>query len=425
MKKFAPLCVIVIISLLVGCAARGRPSQDTLTSINLIDRNGMSQTISTKERLKAYERQDFCKPSAYQKVMRVYRNRNGDSKGIITSYHPNGELKQYLEVKNGRAHGTYKEYTQTGVLRLDAFVIGGIADLTPAAEQSWLFDGTAKAYDEQGRTSAVIPYEKGALHGLSVYYHGNGSVAKTIPYKEGKVDGIVEAFDESGKLIEKTLYTAGTPDGVSQKFWPDTGNSAAQEKFVDGKLMEGVYYDAKGKVVAQIVNGSGYRAIYDNGALVELQQYTGGALEGEIKSFSKQGTLTKVYHVKDGIKDGEEVVYYDTPSATTQPLMSVQWHRGLLQGTVKTWYPNGQVESQRELADNKKHGVSTAWYRNGDLMMIEEYEADHLKKGQYLEKGSSHPVSRVLDGNGTVTLFGADGAFLRKIEYCNGEPAVR
>ena len=91
---------------------------------------------------------------------------------------------------------------------------------------------------------------------------------------------------------------------------------------------------------------------------------------------------------------------------------------------VKTWYPNGSPESQREMANNAKNGVLTAWYRDGNLMMIEEYENDKLVRGDYFKKEERIPVSQVIGGKGTVTIFDADGHFVQKIAYVNGKPEI-
>ena len=80
------------------------------------------------------------------------------------------------------------------------------------------------------------------------------------------------------------------------------------------------------------------------------------------------------------------------------------------------------MESQREMSGNTRNGVSTAWYRDGQLMMIEEYESDKLKKGDYYRKGHKQPLSQVINGEGTVTLFDSEGNYLRKIPYVNGKP---
>ena len=69
----------------------------------------MSETINSKDRLNAFEKTNFLSAQPYQKVMRVYgKQENGDIKACITSYHPNGQVKQYLESVNNRAFGAYQ-----------------------------------------------------------------------------------------------------------------------------------------------------------------------------------------------------------------------------------------------------------------------------------------------------------------------------
>jgi antitoxin component YwqK of YwqJK toxin-antitoxin module len=91
---------------------------------------------------------------------------------------------------------------------------------------------------------------------------------------------------------------------------------------------------------------------------------------------------------------------------------------------MKTWYSNGVMESQREINVNKKQGLSFAWYKNGDLMLMEEYENDMLIKGSYFKKGDKAPISRIESGKGLATLYTSDGIFLRKVSYEKGKPKL-
>ena len=97
----------VIFLLLTGCISHGTvPKENTLLSIQLLDRNGFSETISTKERLALHAQTDFLIPQPYQKVIRIFgRDRAGKSHSKITTYHSNGFIWQYLESVDGRAHG--------------------------------------------------------------------------------------------------------------------------------------------------------------------------------------------------------------------------------------------------------------------------------------------------------------------------------
>ena len=103
-------------------------------------------------------------------------------------------------------------------------------------------------------------------------------------------------------------------------------------------------------------------------------------------------------------------------------MLSITWFKNKIQGLVKSWYPNGQLESQREMADNRRTGILTAWYADGSLMLMENYEQDLLAKGEYFKRGDSFPVGTVYNGEGTATIFDCTGVFVRKINYHCGKP---
>jgi antitoxin component YwqK of YwqJK toxin-antitoxin module len=89
---------------------------------------------------------------------------------------------------------------------------------------------------------------------------------------------------------------------------------------------------------------------------------------------------------------------------------------------VTTWYENGKMESQREMSANAKKGMAFAWYEQGDLMLMEEYDENTLVKGSYFKKGHKEPITTVEKGDGFATLYDSAGHFLKKIEYEKGKP---
>ena len=118
MKTFSRL--FLFSALLCGLAAC-KQKQDTsaeppLVSLQTIDRNGFSETVSTKERVGRFSQTDFLSPQPYQKVLRIYgRDSIGKSTSKITSYHSNGHIWQYLEISEGRANGAYREWMRMAV----------------------------------------------------------------------------------------------------------------------------------------------------------------------------------------------------------------------------------------------------------------------------------------------------------------------
>jgi antitoxin component YwqK of YwqJK toxin-antitoxin module len=417
--------MLLLLSLLAGaCAASlNRPQDEALRTISIVDRNGMTETINNPERIKQYQGVNFLAPQPYEKVYRIHsRTKEGNIPSFLHSYHENGQPKQYLEVVNSRALGNYYEWYPNGSLRLQANVIGGDADLGAEAQKTWIFEGHAYAWDEIGYLKADISYQKGALNGDSIYYHPNGRIWRKVPFFEGRIHGTVEIFLDSGQLFQRAEYRQGELDGKSLRYW-NSQQIAAEEDYRQNSLLSGKYFDVNGNLVSEVKDGNGYQAAFGKTGVAELHEIRNGSLEGEVKIFGTDNKPLRRFSVKNNIKHGEEIEYYELPHLRHIPKLLVTWYEGKIQGIAKTWYDNGVQESNREMSNNAKNGISTAWYRDGSLMLIEEYAQDKLAKGEYFRRAEKTPISAVRDGKGVATLFDPEGNFINKIYYENGIPA--
>jgi len=421
------LCCFFITPFLLffGCTSTSyRNGQTPLNSISFIDRNGITETFSNEERLKQYENVNFLSPQSYEKILRIHlRNERGDIQAYVTGYHPNGQPKQYLEIVNSRAFGQYKEWHENGALKLTGKIIGGDPDIDLSSEATWIFDDHAFAWDEQENLVVDITYEKGKLQGDSFYYHPNGNLWKHIPYVNNEIDGVSETYLNNGNLLQKISYAQGMKHGPAYRYWDsDSLQLASQENYSNDTLKEGKYYDFSGKLISAIDKETGYRAIFGKKEISELHEYHHGIPEGIVKVFGTDQQLIRTYHVKNEQKHGEEIEYYNASHLRHLAKLSITWYEGKIQGVVKTWYDNGAQESKREMSRNKKHGLSTAWYRDGNLMLLEEYDHDKLVKGEYYRKGEKFPISIVKEGKGISTLFNPEGGFANKVKYNDGIP---
>ena len=207
-------------------------------------------------------------------------------------------------------------------------------------------------------------------------------------------------------------------DGDAVRYW-NAEQIAYIEHAVAGKLVEAHYYDQSGHLVAEIQGGTGFRALFGQDHIQELHEFKQGVQEGVVKIFDERSNLVRTYQVHQGEKHGKEMDYFP---GTEQSKLLLTWHQGLLEGPMKTWYESGALESQREMSQNSKNGLLTAWYRTGALMMVEEYECDSLLKGEYYRLGEKIPVSKIDRGKGVATLFNPEGHFSKKVHYQNGRP---
>lgn len=411
MKKYFALFLI-----LASCSKTTPPSH--LISLQMIDRNGQTETISQTERIKLLEKQDFSKPQPYEKILRVYsKNDEGKNPSVLTTYHKNGQLFQKLEALDGRAFGNYYEYYETGVLRILSKVIEGTADLTNLAQSSWVFDGPCTIYYPSGQIQAEFTYDRGKKTKEGRYYFANGALQKKIQFVDDLAEGLIEEFNPNQTISQTFTFLAGKQHGTSIKYHKDA-SCAFEENWENDRLIEGRYYDLKGALISEIKQGTGLKTLYEDHKITSNITYNKGTPEGKITFFDSQGFPVSSYHIKDNQKYGEETVYYE---GTHVIKMQLDWQEDAISGLVKTFYKDGTLESQKTFSMNKKNGPATIFYPTGDLMMLETYSQDRLVEGKYYKKGDKQPSSSVEDGTGKVTFFDEWGAIKQEILYEKGK----
>ncbi|EKD28042.1 MAG: hypothetical protein ACD_79C00456G0002 [uncultured bacterium] len=397
-----------------------------ISCMQIIDRNGLTETINAKEKLEKYNNTNFDQPQAYQKVLRVYnKDSSGNTISKLTCYHENGQLWKSLEIVNARAKGLYKEWHPNGNIKIQAYVIGGTPDFQ--YQNDWLFDGINKAYDEEGKLASEFNYHKGALHGNTTHYFQNAQTKKIIPYSNNEINGEVIEYSSNRDIISKTTYKNGIKEGQSIGYWSQE-NISFIEDYENNLLINGQYFQKNRVKISKIKNGDGQQAIFTNNQLFRLIEYKNGSPDGKVQTFMPNGHLINEYYQKNNLKDGIETEYFSDNEIINfnknkrLPKLEINWSNGNIHGMVKTWYKNNNQESQKEFSNNKKNGMNFAWYENSSLMFIEEYENDILTKGSYFKINEKNPISTIIKGNGTATIFDSKGRFVKKTTYKEGSP---
>jgi antitoxin component YwqK of YwqJK toxin-antitoxin module len=425
MKFFAPVLLLCIMC--TSCAEREayKNASSGLACIQIVDRNGISETISTKERLQNYQNANFTSPQPYSQVLRIYgKNEQGKTLSKLTRYHENGQIHQYLDIVEGRAFGYFREWHPNGVMHIETRVIGGPAECSIQAQSEWVFDGMAKVWNEKGKLLSQMNYEKGSLHGPSIYYDPEeGFMIKFVPYVRDKIEGKVMEYTKDQKILSETSYKNGIKQGKSVGYWKENSPSYVEE-YQNGLLEEGEYFSSESVLLCKVHNGEGKKAFFKDGFVGKMAEHKKGVIAGKVEIFDPSKNLLSTYQIHNGKKQGEEILYYlkeETGGNELLPKLCLYWENDLLSGQIKSFYPSGQIESQKQMSSNKKNGTFCAWYQDGKMMFIEEYEDDLLQSGSYYKKNQPDAISSVIGGRGIATLFDKDGSFVKRINYEKGE----
>ena len=74
MNKKIIYLLIVISTFLISCTSKS--AQNELSCLQIVDRNGLTETISSEEKLIKYKNTNFNESQPYQKVLRIYNKDN-------------------------------------------------------------------------------------------------------------------------------------------------------------------------------------------------------------------------------------------------------------------------------------------------------------------------------------------------------------
>ena len=144
----------------------------------------------------------------------------GDGKpysGVVRGYYPDGALRSFSEVKEGRLNGrqvlyyadgsveragTFREGRSVGPVRIyEAGRLVMEADVADGA-----FDGTAISYDAKGEAVQIRRYRRGKLEGRTEIANTTGGKWGEILFRDDKpVEGF--CYDAAGKKLRLSEIT--------------------------------------------------------------------------------------------------------------------------------------------------------------------------------------------------------------------------
>lgn len=406
--------LILTFSLFFSCTPPQKLSY--LAGIQITDRNGFTETITTPQEVKKYENEDYFSPQPYERVILTIQSSKETTPSKIFTYHPNGNIKEFLESINFQAKGTYKKFFSSGQIEIEAQLVGGVGDLTEEAKKTWIFHGKSQVYSKQGVLLACMGYSNGLLEGESKFFWDSGQLKESSIYTFGKKNGVYTSYYENKQPKLIGFYKNGHKEGLFSHYSP-SGTLVSKEEHFNQRLINASYYDSD-TLVSSVINGSGKKIVFSSEGLTELFPYTNGKINGVARQFSKEKFLLKSCDYLEGVKHGKELFFL--PNSKT-PYMSISWDNNTLNGPVSTYFPDGKVQSIFSIKNKLKDGSFKNWSTSGFLMFHEEYTNGLLNTGKYFKSGVNTPVSEIKNGKGTALFFDEQGSLLAKENYEQGE----
>lgn len=276
--------------------------------------------------------------------------------GSFTQYDPHGMVVRSGEFRNGRQHGNWLRYFQTG----EGSLFSGSLDKQfpgPFVSEATFLDGrlhgTWTITSRSRRKIIEWHFENGARHGKSTWWYPGGQKRREIIYDHGNADGEFLEWSRDGTLATRATLVGGRLLTKRVKWY------APGQKFYEGYYLSG---ENLAEPVFDWWNGVAGAVPFEN--------------EGpELK----HDTWTAYY--RNGQKKVEGRYREDLPV-----------------GKFSWWYENGQKQAEGEYVDGLESGTWTTWHLNGLKESVGEYTAGMLT-GNWMRWEPGGKVIEIRDFN--------------------------
>ncbi len=333
---------------------------------------------------------------------------NNKLEGEWLLYWPNGNVKQKLHFKNdlldGVVHTFYPNGAKSGIYH---FVNG---------EK----EGLHEEYTPSGRILSLISYKDGNLHGKKINYFYDDGYMREADYVAGKIEG---------KIIEKWLNGAMKSD---YNFHDSLIDGPYRTWYSNSKI------ESEGNYTAGIENGK-WVTYFENGSKHSEGAYDAKQnLIGKKTLYYRSGKIEHVDSVYvDDQLNGEQVFYFENGALRSKLVfkndMPVKlevfdqngkniYSANEVDGELKyrTYYPDGILEMEGLLKENKRHGKWSIYYPLGNIAQELQYnqgdqtglqkkyhENGNLKEEYYCDSNKINGPYREYFSSGKLKTSGA------------------
>ena len=249
----------------------------------------------------------------------------GELDGEVNEYFDNGQLRYQRHYVRGKQHGLSTQYNEEGdLISQDCYLDNTRQDALEPCTGTIGKPYTIEEKYADGELLSSTEYLNGKLHGPYVHYYNSGKVKEVGSFEEGKLTGEQKHYLEDGTLIKHLFYSEGKLD-QQQNYYFESGEKRAEQTYESGFLIfeKDYYQNGQLKNVRERKDGFVYHSMYwDNGNLswsgkfkllgldiVNIEDFP----DGEELHYYYTGELHERVHWAEGLLEGTYEVYDKDP----------------------------------------------------------------------------------------------------------------
>jgi len=225
---------------------------------------------------------------------------------------------------------------------MTSLILSVVPQLASAQQDSVILNGFNRFYYPSGTLSSEGSLVNGKPDGIWKAYYENGTLKSIGNRKDAKPDSTWKFFSDSGVLTAEYTYSDGIKDGLQREF--HTNGKPKSEEMLAGNKRHGLcrYFNEEGVMEKEI-------------------RFEDGRENGPFREFAGDGRIiTEGYYEKGYLKKIERINRTDK--------------FGFRQGIWRTYYENGQTETESRYVDDRLHGLYKEFAPDGTIRKTKVYD---------------------------------------------------
>lgn len=246
------------------------------------------------------------------------------------------------------------------------------------------YDGKAHAYKRLSGYHTIYDMKEGVIQHAVTYYESGQLHIECFYDENGKRNGDEITYDKDGNVIGKQHYLHGSYHGKQMEIGSDGYKKTSEYNngtrvgeycrlYPNGNIAEKGTYDENGNKTGKWIWGQ------ENGNISTEATYLDGKLNGEERTYYKNGLPKRVAEYTNGKRNGKTVYYNEEPHVISEEGMFVDEQR---HGEYKIYsggilwkvqlYQNSTAVSEK-VYENGKLRTLRLLNENGSLVNVEQY----------------------------------------------------
>ena len=265
--------------------------------------------------------------------------------GTVERYYANGQVKELMEVKNGKPHGVHRTFFEDGNIHESVYYkLGKVSgDFWP--------DGQVKRSESKQGEYRIIQW----------FYPSGALQKRFVMAKSGYAAEPIRRYHENGQLAEEVNTVQGNKIGPWLKFFDD-GSPELQAEYAEGEIL--IVHNAWNENREQIVkDGTG------------LFRDFSPEIDWRFDVFFENGWPCEA-ELKNGIPHGKVITYR-----------------------------RGVVWSVQDFVNGQRHGVRTTSWDNGRVREITQYSQGEVGKNMEFPKFDQLAPAVVITAHANEELY--------------------